>query len=47
MPVRIGLVVLATDMVVEVEWREIFAGLPIEILVARIACAAEVTPRLY
>ena len=45
MPVRIGLVVLATDMVVEVEWREIFAGLPIEILVARIACAAEVTPK--
>lgn len=44
MPVRIGLVVLATDMVVEVEWRELFTGLPIEILVARIACAAEVTP---
>ena len=44
MPVRIGLVVLATDMVLEVEWRELFSGLPIEILVARIACAAEVTP---
>jgi maleate isomerase len=44
MPVRIGLVVLATDMVLEVEWRELFAGLPIEILVARIACEAEVTP---
>lgn len=43
-PVRVGLVVLATDMVLEVEWRELFAGLPIEILVARIACAAEVTP---
>ena len=43
-PVRIGLVVLATDMVLEVEWRELFSGLPIEILVARIACAAEVTP---
>ncbi|MFT7177948.1 MAG: maleate isomerase [Oceanospirillaceae bacterium] len=44
MPIRIGLVVLATDMVLEVEWRELFAGLPIEILVARIACEAEVTP---
>ena len=44
MPARIGLVVLATDMVLEVEWRELFSGLPIEILVARIACAAEVTP---
>jgi maleate isomerase len=44
MPVRIGLVVLATDMVLEVEWRDLFAGLPIEVLVARIACAAEVTP---
>ena len=44
MPVRIGLVVLATDMVLEVEWRELFSGLPIEILVSRIACAAEVTP---
>ena len=43
-PIRIGLVVLATDMVLEVEWRELFAGLPIEILVARIACEAEVTP---
>ena len=44
MPVRIGLVVLATDMVLEIEWRDLFAGLPIEVLVARIACAAEVTP---
>jgi len=44
MPIRIGLVVLATDMVLEIEWRELFAGLPIEILVARIACEAEVTP---
>jgi len=44
MPVRIGLVVLATDMVLESEWRDLFAGLPIEVLVARIACAAEVTP---
>lgn len=44
MPVRIGLVVLATDMVLEAEWRELFTGLPIEVLVARIACAAEVTP---
>jgi maleate isomerase len=44
MPVRIGLVVLATDMVLEIEWRELFAGLPIEVLVARIACEAEVTP---
>ena len=43
-PVRIGLVVLATDMVLEIEWRDLFAGLPIEVLVARIACAAEVTP---
>lgn len=44
MPIRIGLVVLATDMVLEVEWRDLFAGLPIEVLVARIACAAAVTP---
>ncbi len=44
MPVRIGLVVLTTDMVLEVEWRELFKGLPIEVLVARIACAAEVNP---
>ncbi|MDC9719560.1 MAG: Asp/Glu racemase [Gammaproteobacteria bacterium] len=43
-PIRIGLVVLATDMVLEAEWRELFAGTPIEILVARIACAPEVTP---
>ena len=43
-PVRIGLVVLATDMVLEAEWRELFTGLPIEVLLARIACEAEVTP---
>ncbi|MDB9869284.1 hypothetical protein OAC26_00820 [Oceanospirillaceae bacterium] len=44
MPTRIGLVVLATDMVLEAEWRDLFAGSPVEVLVARIACAAEVTP---
>ena len=43
-PLRIGLVVLATDMVIEAEWRELFSGLPIEILVSRLACAAEVNP---
>jgi|TARA_B110000881_G_C18525761_1_gene490194 maleate isomerase len=43
-PTRIGLVVLATDMVLEAEWRDLFAGSSIEVLVARIACAAEVTP---
>jgi len=44
MPTRIGLVVLATDMVLEAEWRDLFAGSAVEVLVARIACAAEVTP---
>ncbi len=43
-PLRVGLVVLATDMVIEAEWAQGFAGLPIELLVSRLACEAEVTP---
>ena len=42
-PLRVGLVVLATDMVIEAEWAQVFAGLPIELLVSRLACEAEVT----
>ena len=44
MPLRVGLVVLATDMVIEAEWAQVFNGLPIELLVSRLACEAEVTP---
>lgn len=47
-PIRLGLVVLATDMVLEAEWQALFAAIttdkPIDLLVSRLACEAQVTP---